>query len=103
MPFLSFIDHERAENSPPNKQNIDLLLAFSDIHITNTSSKEELIAKGKAALHKVLLRKQGETHIDAAGYQHFTRAILLNEKNQVLVLYDANKMLYTLPGGKVDT
>jgi hypothetical protein len=45
MPFLDFIEHERKENSYPNKQNIDMLLAFADVHITNNTNKEELVEK----------------------------------------------------------
>jgi 8-oxo-dGTP pyrophosphatase MutT (NUDIX family) len=102
MPYRHFLEHERQENSPPNKQNIDLLTAFCDIHITNNDSIESCISKATHALQKVTCRPQSPNHIDAAWYQHFTRAIIINEDNEVLVLYDTNKQLYTLPWWKVD-
>lgn len=103
MPFLNFLDHEKQENSPPNKQNIDLLLAFCDIHITNDDTIETLIKKWHHAFDIARTRNHLPHHIDALWYQHFSRAILTNEHDEILVLYDANKMLYTLPWWKVDT
>jgi ADP-ribose pyrophosphatase YjhB (NUDIX family) len=103
MSYAHFLEHERQENALPNKQNIDLLLAFCDVHITNNTSLEELLSQGKQALQQTLLRPQSLVHIDAQGYQHFTRAILLNEEDEVLVFWDKKKQLHTLPGGKCDT
>ena len=102
MPYRHFLEHERQENAPPNKQNIDLLTAFCDLHIKNNDSLESYIIQWKQALQKALTRPQSIHHIDAKWYIHFTRAILLNELDEILVMYDANKKLYTLPWWKVD-
>lgn len=103
MSYAHFLEHERQENALPNKQNIDLLLAFCDVHITNNTSLAALLMQGKKALQQTLLRPESPVHIDAQGYQHFTRAILLNEEDEVLVFWDRKKQLHTLPGGKCDT
>ncbi|MEI7477498.1 MAG: hypothetical protein WCJ81_03070 [bacterium] len=42
MPYRHFLEHERQENTLPNKQNIDMLLAFCDTYITNNDSLENL-------------------------------------------------------------
>lgn len=103
MSYAHFLEHERQENALPNKQNIDLLLAFCDVHITNNTSLDALRDQGTQALQKTLLRPQSSVHIDAQGYQHFTRAILINEDDEVLIFWDKKKQLHTLPGGKCDT
>jgi len=103
MPYRHFLEHERQENTLPNKQNIDMLLAFCDTYITNNDSLENLTTTAQWALTKALTRKASTHHIDASGYMHFTRAILINEYDEVLVLYDIAKQLYTLPWWKCDT
>jgi hypothetical protein len=65
MPFRHFMEHERQENAPPNKQNIDLLMAFCDIHISNNDSIELCVSKAKDALQKVASRPALPNHIDA--------------------------------------
>ena len=84
MSYRHFLEHERQENAPPNKQNIDLLTAFCDLHIKNNDSLESYIIQWKQALQKVLTRPQSIHHIDAKWYLHFTRAILINEFDDLL-------------------
>lgn len=103
MSYRHFLEHERQENAPPNKQNIDLLTAFCDLHIKNNDSLESYIIQWKQAIQKTLNRPHSPHHIDAKWYIHFTRAILINECDEILVMYDTNKRLYTLPWWKVDS
>jgi ADP-ribose pyrophosphatase YjhB (NUDIX family) len=102
MSYRHFLEHERQENSPPNQQNINLLTAFCDLHIKNNESLDSYIIQWTQALQKVLKRPHSQHHIDASWYIHFTRAILINEFDEILVMYDTNKKIYTLPWWKVD-
>jgi len=106
LSYVEFLADEHKENSYPNKQNIDLLLAFADVHIPNTSSKTSLINHGNNALTEALWhidhQPASTTHIDALGYRHFARGIIHNEHNEILLVYDHAKARYLLPGGKCD-
>ncbi len=102
--YAHFLEHERQENALPNRQNINLLLAFCDIHLTNNRTHETFINQWKALLTDILKlqRPLASTHIDLQWYQHFSRAIVINEHNEILVFYDKQKELHSLPGGKCD-
>lgn len=98
--FSTFIAQERAENSFPNKQNIELLLAWCDMFVHNISSldyfKQQLIAVMQST------PPDHANRIDTQGYQRFTRAIISNERDEICLLYDKNKGYLTLPWGKID-
>jgi NUDIX domain len=106
LSYEEFLANEHKENSYPNQQNIDLLLAFADVHIPNKTTTSALIDHGNDSLYEALRnidhQPESTTHIDAFGYRHFARGIIHNEHNEILLVYDHAKARYLLPGGKCD-